>query len=270
MAPHRGRGLNSDVPTLEVAGAALGSRWTYEAFDVAAQASMHAVREYLLSPDIVAANVVMPHKQWAARTADTATPAVERSGAANFLIPSENGIHAHNTDMDAFVALAPQGRIRRALLLGAGGAARASIAALGNRVDRAHSQIEPRRLLNRSENTLRRSASKQKQSHGTKWRQLSPRPLIVNATPIGKRSDHLPAWGSAEPAADTFIYDYVYAKHITSTMRYATMHKLPYADGGCHLWAQAAAMVPLLNLPDETTDLLRNSLHNLRLKHPGT
>jgi shikimate dehydrogenase len=80
-------------------------------------------------------NVTIPHKEEAARLADTRSEAVEACGAANTLVARGGRIHAENTDGAGFLdALDAQGwgrRFPRAVLLGAGGAARGIAWALG-------------------------------------------------------------------------------------------------------------------------------------------
>ena len=75
----------------------------------------------------------MPHKEKAAAVVDVASPAVRRTGACNTFWGGEDGrVHGDNTDVDGFRAAlkvfvegSPTGI--RALLLGAGGAARAAL-----------------------------------------------------------------------------------------------------------------------------------------------
>jgi len=85
----------------------------------------------------VGANVTIPHKEHALRIADEVSDAARRIGAANTLTFRADGtIHADNTDGYGFIAnlrqtapaLAPERG--PALILGAGGAARAIIVAL--------------------------------------------------------------------------------------------------------------------------------------------
>jgi len=72
----------------------LKSDWRYEGWDVPAGASMAAVRARLLDGDVVAANVTMPHKQWAAQAADTVSEPVRLSGAANLLTVADRDTRA--------------------------------------------------------------------------------------------------------------------------------------------------------------------------------
>ena len=77
-------------------------------------------------------NVTVPHKVAAAALCDELCPAALRTGAVNTLVFTEGGIIGDNTDGAAFMAnLASHGaQPGQALLLGAGGAARAIAAAL--------------------------------------------------------------------------------------------------------------------------------------------
>ena len=77
------------------------------------------------------ANVTIPHKEAALALADSATDRAKEIGAANTLTFGAEGIHADNTDAPGFLAslpLDPAGK--RALVLGAGGSARAVVWAL--------------------------------------------------------------------------------------------------------------------------------------------
>jgi shikimate dehydrogenase len=78
-------------------------------------------------------NVTIPHKEAAFALCDTLDDTARRAGAVNTLVFSQGGIHGSNTDGYGFVAnLRAHGvpLLGSALLLGAGGAARAIGAAL--------------------------------------------------------------------------------------------------------------------------------------------
>ncbi len=77
------------------------------------------------------ANVTVPHKQAALALADAPSEVAREIGAANTLVFAEGAIGAHNTDADGFLAALPAPPAgQRALVLGAGGAARAVVWAL--------------------------------------------------------------------------------------------------------------------------------------------
>src|SRR3954451_16741317 len=77
-------------------------------------------------------NVTIPHKQAALALADRATDAARAIGAANTLTFEPGGaIHADNTDAGGLLSALPRSAYgRSALVLGAGGAARAAVYAL--------------------------------------------------------------------------------------------------------------------------------------------
>lgn len=239
----------------------LRTSWRYEAWDVPGDSPMSGVRSRLLEPDVVAANVTMPHKQWAATTADTSSEGVRLSGASNMLIRSGATLTAHNTDITAVGELVGRSRQRHVVMLGAGGAARAALVALAGQADRVtisdRDQEAATKLLSLATalGLAADSATWPAAQH-----QALQASLIVNATPIGKKPDDGPVWGGGRLADDAFVYDYVYAGHVTASIKTAREQGLACADGWDHLQAQAAAMIPLLNLAPGADELLTDRL----------
>lgn len=88
----------------------------------------------LRAPDILGANVTVPHKQAVMPLLDGISDEASRIGAVNTIIPDGTRLLGDNTDAYGFrrtVELAsPERQIRQAVILGAGGAARAVIVAL--------------------------------------------------------------------------------------------------------------------------------------------
>lgn len=83
--------------------------------------------------NFVGANVTIPHKEAALGLCATLDSAARRAGAVNTLVFDSHGVHGSNTDGAGFLAnLATHGATPHgpALLLGAGGAARAIAASL--------------------------------------------------------------------------------------------------------------------------------------------
>jgi shikimate dehydrogenase len=108
----------------------LGGEWTYEAIEVAPN-ELEARLRALPDDGFAGANVTVPHKLAALELADRASPAARAIGAANTLSFGAGGIVADNTDAPALIAALPEPPAgRRALVLGAGGAARACAWAL--------------------------------------------------------------------------------------------------------------------------------------------
>ena len=78
------------------------------------------------------ANVTIPHKEAALALADSATPLARTIGAANTLTFAADGIAADNTDAPGLLAAIGEPPAS-ALVLGAGGSARAAVHALARR-----------------------------------------------------------------------------------------------------------------------------------------
>jgi shikimate dehydrogenase len=245
----------------------LGTPWRYEAWDVPAAFPMAGVRARLLEPDVVAANVTMPHKQWAATTADITSEQVRLSGASNLLIRSGATLTAHNTDITAVGELVGQRHQRHVVMLGAGGAARAALVALQGQTDRfTISDRDPEA----ASQLVALAGALGLAAESAPWpdaqRHALQASLILNATPIGKKPDDGPVWGGGRLADDAFVYDYVYAGHVTASIRAAREQGLECADGWDHLRAQAAAMIPLLSLMPGADALLKDRLTLLQAR----
>jgi shikimate dehydrogenase len=99
-------------------------------------------------------NITLPHKEKAATVLDVSSPAVKRTGACNTFWLDDGKICGDNTDvagfaqaLEVFLGGVPEGF--RVLVLGAGGAARASLVAL---IDGGAEEIH---LLNRTRDRAR-------------------------------------------------------------------------------------------------------------------
>jgi shikimate dehydrogenase len=115
--------------------AATGLNWVYVAFPTPAGAGEHAVRA-VRALGLAGLNVTMPHKADAAWACDELTPDAAALGAVNVVTVGERGrLLGASTDGEGFVrsvreeGFDPTGQ--PALVLGAGGAARAIARALG-------------------------------------------------------------------------------------------------------------------------------------------
>ncbi|NUS35605.1 MAG: shikimate dehydrogenase [Pseudarthrobacter sp.] len=243
----------------------LRNGWAYEAWDVAPDGDLAAIRRRLLEPGIVAANVTMPHKHWAAETADEATDPVRRSGACNLLVRQGKELVGHNTDITAVSVLLGGQFQRHALLLGAGGAARAVLVAISGNVGTVSiTDRDPRA----AQELLDLAGGLGVDARIVTWLQAQDLAagvsLVVNATPIGKDAADAPAWGGKPLAPDALLYDFVYAGHTTASIARACELGIRFVDGWDHLREQAVAMVPLLGLDGQATVLLQQTLGQLR------
>lgn len=157
---------------------ALGLRdWSYQRLPVPPEVFAETVRA-LPAAGFVGANVTIPHKEAALALATSASPAAREIGAANTLLFSQDGaIHADNTDAPGFLAALPvEPRGRTALVLGAGGSARAVVWAL-----RQAGAAEVR-LWNRTPERARALAA---ELGATAVDAAEPADILVNATSAG-------------------------------------------------------------------------------------
>lgn len=108
----------------------LGMEWSYEAIDVTPERLASRV-EGMPAAGFVGANVTVPHKAAALALADTLSETAREIGAANTLSFAGGEVRADNTDAGGLLAALPASPAGdRALVLGAGGAARAIVWAL--------------------------------------------------------------------------------------------------------------------------------------------
>ncbi len=182
-------------------------------------------------------NVTVPHKESVIGFLAGLSDQARELGAVNVVVRRPNGWYGANTDLEGFLATLPI-RPERALVLGAGGAARAVVGglqSLGCAV--TCSTRNPARLYRLVDQT---------KVQGVAWddrhRMLDALDLLVNATPVGQAPDagvmpldHLDGLG-----ASTWVYDLVYRPSPTKLLREAAARGLKTVSGVAMLAAQAA------------------------------
>jgi shikimate dehydrogenase len=120
-----------DMQTAALAELGLAGEWTYGMIDVEPESFEVEVAEMAATGEYAGVNVTLPHKEAALAMADEASEGARAIGAANTLTFSDGRIAAANTDAGGVLRSLPAGMGGgRALVLGAGGAARAAIWAL--------------------------------------------------------------------------------------------------------------------------------------------
>jgi shikimate dehydrogenase len=108
----------------------LGEEWSYEAIEMP-PADFPELVAALPGEGFVGANVTIPHKTAALAIAHDASTTAQEIGAANTLSFRGGEIRADNTDAPGLLAALPEPAAgKRALVLGAGGSARATVWAL--------------------------------------------------------------------------------------------------------------------------------------------
>jgi shikimate dehydrogenase len=183
------------------------------------------------------ANVTLPHKEAALASVDRATPQARRIGAVNTIVVTADGsLEGSNTDAFGFLEnlrqSVPQWRPGQgaAVLLGAGGAARAIAAAL---VDAGVPEL---RLVNR---TMARAEQLAADIGGPikpySWAQcpaaLRDAALLVNSTTLGMKGQP-PLEIDPQPLPQTaIVYDIVYVPLETPLLSAARRRGLTAVDG---------------------------------------
>jgi shikimate dehydrogenase len=159
--------------------AALGlDGWRYQALPVPPEVFAETVRA-LEAAGFAGANVTIPHKEAALALADEASAAARAIGAANTLSFRGGRVSAENTDAPGLIAALPEPPAgKRALVLGAGGSARAAVWAL--RQAGAAEVLVWNRTPARAEAVAEALGAR-------RTAVLGPADLLVNATSVGLR-----------------------------------------------------------------------------------
>lgn len=208
-------------------------------------------------PDVVGVNVTVPHKQAVISLLDFIAPAAQSAGAVNTIVNRDGLLYGYNTDIEGFLgALRLDGGFEpagtRVALVGAGGAARAVLAAL---VDAASEHVL---ILNRSVERARALAADLGGGRAAgvalaadevaQAALLRDRALIVNCTTIGMRHGReeleSPVCAEAIPVG-SFVCDIVANPLQTPFMRAATERGCRTLGGLAMLVRQGAASFQL-------------------------
>lgn len=192
--------------------------WRYQLLPVPPEVFAPTVRA-LGASGLRGANVTIPHKEAALAVATSATDRARAIGAANTLTFDGTAIQADNTDAPGFLAAlpAPPARGETALVLGAGGSARAVVHAL------VEAGVDVR-VWNR---TAARAEALTAELGGRAVADARPADLLVNCTAIGLE----------HPSSDFEEFPL----SADSIHTYATVVDLVYRPGGTPLLRAAKA-----------------------------
>lgn len=132
------------------------------------------------------ANVTVPHKEFAYSLCDELDEFAKKIGAVNTLVRCDNKIIGYNTDAPGFFkSIQPFGKIDSALILGAGGTAKA----IATILKQNHIHVE---ILNRSKKRLEYFYKNSFEAFS--WDEFKPKTydLIINTTSAGLSDESLP------------------------------------------------------------------------------
>lgn len=185
------------------------------------------------------ANVTLPHKEHALRYAETASEEAAHAGAANMLSFHAGGSYAENSDIAGFAAsLAEAGGKRdSALVIGAGGAARAVLIALCKKCG-----VKKIFLANRTRARGEEVAALVG-AETIDWERLNEKiPLVdimVNTTTLGMSGQGDLATDPRELSPETVVCDIVYSPPETALIKAARARGCATVDGLSMLMHQA-------------------------------
>lgn len=234
----QGIGYSASPAMHNAAFAALDVDVRYELRDVELH-ELAAEVAALRDSDRIGANVTRPYKVTVCALVDELGPEVKRLGAANTIVCYGDRLVAHNTDLAALRGELPPG-IRRAVVLGAGGASRAAVDAL------AATGCQATLVLDRS-----------------RWANLpgalATADLLVNATPVGTESDETPVPASLL-RREMAVLDLVYRPSPTRLVREARAAGARARGGAGMLLRQAALSFSIWAEREAPIDAMREAL----------
>jgi len=237
--------------------------WVYRVRDVEPSGMRHAAA-MVRNQQLAGANITLPHKGLAAELAERRTPLVDLCGAANTWWRDDRGrLNADNTDVAGLTATLDELGVPRrqgtAIVLGAGGSARAAVVALASRCERIV-------VINRTLATARDLCTALLQHpdlpsvslaalawpHGPRdaldvAQAFAEAQLLIHATSVSTRDGAAAAekalrtlpWESL--SVMTQAIDLAYARSATPFVSMAAHHRLSVTDGAYMLAAQGAA-----------------------------
>ncbi|HRK88895.1 MAG TPA: shikimate dehydrogenase [Anaerolineales bacterium] len=200
----------------------------------------------LRTGEIHGLNVTIPHKQNVIEFMDELTPAAQAIGAVNTMYMRRDKLIGGNTDAPGFLSDLKKVMVdwrleidRSALVIGAGGSARAVVYALLN--DGWNVTLAARRIEQAQQLAKAVSNYKLQVASYSDLRPLTFN-LIVNTTPLGMtpNTDSSPLPENTTLAKDTFVYDLVYNPRETKLIRIARAQGLNASTGLGMLIEQAA------------------------------
>lgn len=221
----------------------------------------------LRSGELHGLNVTIPHKQWVIEFLDDLTPVAKAIGAVNTIYLRDEKLIGENTDAPGFLAdlkkfLTTETRRRgdsNALVLGAGGSARAVVYALLN--EGWVVTIAARRLEQAQELT---DAFLNYQLRMTTLTDLRPLTfdLVINTTPLGMypNIDQSPLPDNLSLPSNVFVYDLVYNPRETKLVKYARSQGVRATTGLGMLIEQAALSFEIWTGHNPSREMMRASV----------
>jgi shikimate dehydrogenase len=219
--------------------AASGIDWVFVAFAVPRGMAARAL-DGVRALDIAGLSVTMPHKSDAAGACDELTPSAAALGAVNTVVARDRALLGDSTDGEGLLrslhdeGVDPTGM--RVVVLGAGGAARAIVHALGGQ---GASVTVAARRLDAAEAAAALTPAGAAISMDTVGGAVAACDVLVNATPLGMRGER-PPFPAEALTGRRLVVDTVYHPAATPLLEEARARGVPHANGLGMLVHQAA------------------------------
>ena len=240
---------------------ALDLDWHYAAMDIL-ESDLDAVLSGIDGERMVGANVTIPYKQAVFERVDTCTEMAKAVGAVNTVYRRDGELVGDNTDVAGFMQplSAIPDRVwadQRALILGAGGAARAVAHAL-TRVMCFKDVL----LTARREATARAIPGVSVVDWGERTGAAAGVDLIVNTTPVGMApfTDASPLGDNFRFSSNQIVYDLIYAPERTRLLDAAEGDGATAIGGMPMLIGQAAEAFRIWTGRDMPVDAVKKAL----------
>jgi shikimate dehydrogenase len=251
----------------------LGIDARYELWDRAQVELAPAIAE-LRTDEFLGANITIPHKERVVPLVDRLTEEAHTTGAVNTITKEGRKLVGHNTDVTGFKVgldrlVGRQKMPRHAVVLGAGGGARAVVYGLIR--EGFQRIIVFNRHLHRAEGLVKhfgRSAAHM-ELRAMPWHEsiieaeLAKAKLLVNATSVGLANDVTPITAEILPP-ELLVLDLIYAR--TRLLREAEAAGCTVADGEQMLLHQGAAAFTLWTGQPAPLELMGEALADARTK----
>lgn len=251
---------------------ALDLPWAYLAFPVPGDRVGEAVAA-VRALGLVGLNVTIPHKQAVIPHLDKLSRRALACGAVNTIFLRRGVLRGENTDVIGlerdWSELGVPSRVKDAVVLGAGGSARAAAVALATRSRRvlvaARRPKQAEALVRDLRRTLRTrleavDLAEMRPGASTSEGWLEHVGLVVNTTPVGMKGEpFFPFLFEATPAS-CFFYDLVYTARRTPFLAAAARLRRPVANGAGMLLHQGAAAFEIWTGVEPPLDVMRRAL----------
>jgi shikimate dehydrogenase len=252
---------------------ALGIDARYELWD-RRQIDLAEAIGQLRGADFLGANITIPHKEHVVPLVDKLTEDAQATGAVNCISRDGSKLIGHNTDVAGFKSalnklVGRQKMPRQAVVLGAGGAARAVV--YGLITDGFQRVVVFNRHLHRGEALVRhfgKSASHM-DLRAMPWHEsvleaeISKTKVVINATSIGMIAGETPVPAELLPP-DLMVLDLIYNPPVTQLLKDAATARDATLGGELMLLQQGARAFELWTGKSAPIDVMQAELDRAR------